>query len=253
MEPLEGRQLLSATHPVQKLVLDDQFNNFNPDNWGVYNGWSVGRSEINVANSVTTRRGVINVNVSTYDPNSPGTMLTGGELDGKQSYALGGRRNTFEYRYVVRARFSSPLVGGLVGGMFMYSTDQNASHDELDFEPTTDQGILSGSKTIDTNVFRSDGTTLYDPVTLPPHFSFTRWNVYEIDWTTSGIKWYIGGKLIRTESYVAKSRMRPIINLWAAQSAWDTAYDSSLQPTANPALAKTYSLQLDYVQVWSLT
>lgn len=251
IEALESRRLCSVGHHGQKLVLDDSFNTLNTTTWNVSGSWIQGRSDMNASNGVVVKDGVANLAVSTFDPTHPGSLVTGSELDSTTSYSL-GQNGAKGFRYVVRAKFSS-LQRGLVGGIFTYSQNPDVSHDELDCEALSNQGALAGSKTIDANIFRTDGSVSYRPMRLPRNFSFTKWHTYEIRWTTGGTKWLIDNKLMRASTYVARSPMIPIINFWAADASWTSAYSADLKPVTDQGQAQTSTLQIDRVQVWALT
>lgn len=82
---------------------------------------------------------------------------------------------------------------GIVSSFILQSDDL----DEIDWE-----WIGSSGSSVQTNFFGKGNTTTYDRSYVSDVASPSeQWHTYTLDWTSSAIKWYIDGILIRTVNY----------------------------------------------------
>jgi hypothetical protein len=207
-------------------------------------GTYVGRTQFRVSQSSalpTESSGAALITLETYNPT--GFSLYGTDLIANPSFSSGGGLDV-----VVRARMDAPVRRGAVTGMFLYDLKPGSStlHDEVDFE-------LLGNHpdAVQTNVYANEPLGGGHPVSSTyASGTVAEYHDYEIKWTPSDVTWYVDGSRVRTETvHVPSGPMHLHLNMWAPDSGWAEAYDSSLQPTDTPAGNDVLVASVDSVRV----
>lgn len=213
----------------------------------------------------TVANGRLHLTLETYNPSArrPGDSFWGTEV---QTTAF--RRETglsVKARVRVRANGvdasnrSVPLPGGLVVGIFLYTSDSCGSRllsrrDEIDFELLSND-IVASRRRVLTNVFPNS------PFSFPGVFRFvtqsgldlTAWNDVEIRWLLDRTQWYLNGVLVREEfSALPTGDMTVRLNFWAPDSTFASAYSPALRPASFAAANTTWTCEVDWVEVCSL-
>ena len=192
--------------------------------------------------------------LSTYNPFDPGAAFFGTDMITKRNFARGGG-----LRMTTRMRVDAPTAaqGGMVAAPFLYDVQRENPpgtlvRDEIDHELITNLSTGATPHNTFTNVwndgnFASGGSGAF--ISNPAGFNLTAFHDYRTDWTPTGVKYYIDGTLVRTEtSVVPDDPMRAHWNFWAPDNSFAAAFNAGLTPTATSPGA-TYKLELDRVQI----
>jgi len=166
-----------------------------------------------------------NLVISIDSHNPEGNSFLAGELISNQVFAVDKG-----IHIIVRARMSTPLRPGVVGGLFLYglAPGSHTLHDEIDFE------LLSNKPdAVQTNIYGNeplgDGHVQFIPYQTG---ALTDFHNYEIKWTPTQVSWLIDGKLVRTTTdHIPTGPMQLYFNIWAPDFHWLAAYSAALQPT----------------------
>ncbi|BCM92078.1 hypothetical protein IAD21_03957 [Abditibacteriota bacterium] len=181
--------------------------------------------------------------------------------------------------FQARMRMSNPERGGLVGSFFLFGQKGNfggnppLSFDEIDHEVLTN-GVNANPPYTWTNTYNDfrvpqtgvpSGDSYTDPTKTiglaeptTTGYAAGNWNVYRVVWRAGQVQWFINDQLIRTETsgVVPDDALGVRFNMWAATAppaGWAAAFDDTLKPANTLADNKTYSLDVDWVRVKSLS
>ena len=247
--------LLCAMHRAEAAepFLHDEFDGPTVDagQWHIPTGRAsgdgtfVGRTQFRVTQDSPPPSivgGNLVIPIETYNPRE-GSFL-GTELITNRAFPLGEG-----LAVVVRAKMSTPLHPGVVGGIFLYAMDaENPElHDELDFELLTNR-----PDRVQTNIYGNEplgiGHVKFIPYETGP---MTDFHVYEMQWRPKQVSWLIDGKLVRTTtSHIPSRAMSFHLNAWAPDANWPHGYNAAIQPSRSPAAnAVVGSLIVDSVTI----
>lgn len=190
--------------------------------------------------------GIINglavVNLDTYNPT--GQSFYGTDLITNRDFTIGNG-----LIFTIRAKFKSPIPGGIVGGIFLYDlTGTGTNHDEIDFELVSNR-----PNEIQTNFYSNEPLGAGHPMFSSITGSITDFHTFVVKWSRDQIIWMIDGINIRTiNANIPDRPMHFHLNIWAPDEGWAEGYNSNLQYTTSPELNNTYSLLVDFVKVDSV-
>lgn len=214
-------------------LLHDDFNrpSVDPTLWHIPtftasgDGTFVGRTQFRVTQESglpAISDGQLVIPIESYNPKEPSFLA--GELISNRTFSAGKGIDI-----TVRARMSSPLRPGIVGGLFLYALapGSNTLHDEIDFE------LLSNvPDKVQTNIYGNEPLGIGHVEFIPyRNGSIGDFHDYEIKWTPKAVSWLIDGRLVRTVTDNIPVRpMRLHLNLWAPDPAWPGGYSAAIQP-----------------------
>jgi endo-1,3-1,4-beta-glycanase ExoK len=161
----------------------EPFNRLDTGKWYLSNGWTNGRHQACAwdSNLVQTKNGRLVLKL-TDRPNR------------ERDSSCAELRTTKTLGYgLYEARIRSASGPGLVTAMFTYTGPQrNNPHDEIDFE-------FVGRKpdTVQINYFTS-GKSKDGYYADTPQNASEQFHDYAFEWSETGVRWYIDGKLVRT-------------------------------------------------------
>lgn len=185
--------------------------------------------------------------LSTYNPKSvpANSSFLGAQISTIEKWGLA---NYDSVAFEASVLSPTGMPGGGVTSMFSYNllSANPFLHDEIDFEFASNwwQGANEG---INTNVYINSNNGI-DKV-IPSSIDFSQWITFRIEWSASGINWYVNGTSIRTESQVPKSDMSLVFNFWAPDPGWGWAYNGNLNPSGAPGTQWTYQVKWAKVYV----
>ena len=220
--------------------------------WDIGSKTQFGNAPLFYSESGTTFASLI---MDTYNPQSPGSKVLGTEIWSQQKFDVG---NGIEFEARVRALDVTP---GQICSYFTYDGGRSKGKwvsDEIDIEIVTTKPqyevlFTSWNDWVDGSNNYGDGIHHLGEYLSIPGYNYQDWNVYKFRWYTDRVEWYVNGNLVNTHTSPVPDRATPIrANFWAAGSEWAEAYDSSLQPTANPASNVRYYYDIDYIKVTRL-
>lgn len=190
--------------------------------------------------------GAIHFRLDTYS--RKGHLLIGDQLVSRKKVFV---KTGLEVRF--RARLNSPIVGGIIVGLFIYGSSANShgENDEVDFEILSND-LIHRRNRIQTNVYHNekDGVGKSSFCDLPKGHKLAGWHTYEMRVLPKYVNWYVDGHRIRTErNDVPKGPFLVVMNFWAADKGWHSAYDSRLKPTKNPCGNREYSMDVSSILV----
>lgn len=184
--------------------------------------------------------------LSTYNPQSQpaASAFLGAQISTIQQWGLAS------YSAVAfEASVLSPvnMPGGGVTSFFTYNllSADPFLHDEIDFEFSSNWW-KGANEAINTNIYVASNNGI-DQV-LASAVDFSQWITFRIEWSATGINWYINGNLFRTATQVPQSDMSMVFNFWAPDPGWGWAYNGSLNPSGAPGTQWTYQVQ--WAKVW---
>ncbi|WP_197525905.1 glycoside hydrolase family 16 protein [Pseudobythopirellula maris] len=205
------------------------------------------------------------IELDTYNPLDPGNAFYGTDLLTKTNFARAGG-----LRWEARMRFRDGLPGGLVGAGFLYDVQRQDPpnsgvlvRDEIDHELLSNVAQGPAPQSTFTNVWNDGpftgptsggiGETI-NTSSVSGGFDLTDFHDYRIDWLPARVDYYIDNTLVRRETgVVPDDPMKSHFNLWAPDEGFGAAFNSGLQPTANPANNQTYTLEVDSVHIERLS
>ena len=197
---------------------------------------------------------VTEIYLDTYSPIDPGNQFLGTDLLTKRNFARGGGLS-----FEARMRLAPSTPGGLVNGFFLFDTQRDVPpgsgdfvRDEIDWELISNQTVGTATQDPFSN-FWNDGTfasagdgRFHDVAGL----NLTEFQTYRVDWTPQSIKWFVNNDLVRTQTTdVPDDPMKLHFNFWAPDTDFTAAFNSALQPTADPMLNQQFAVQVDHVEV----
>ncbi|MBV5304695.1 MAG: Ig-like domain-containing protein, partial [Chlorobium sp.] len=224
------------SNPLSSTVWD--YNHWQPTNNPSYYGRTQQRQSLPEVSD-----GYLHLKLDTYNPT--GYSFFGSEAITKQTFSNANGGIVFE----VKAHFENPLVGGIVGGMFLYSPNSGSIHGEIDFETVSNR-----LNEIQTNIYANEalgaGHPEFDAITG----SLTDDHVYRAEWYQDAVLWFVDGKLIREEkTYIPTQPMALHFNIWTPGQEWSEGYNSALNPVNSAAANTSYDFDIDYVCVTQLS
>ena len=234
---------------AQVTVFYDDFGTMNSAFWHIptwvssTDGTYVGRTQFRCTQNAplpSVANSEVSINLDTYNPT--GFSFYGTDLISNRSFLPGNG-----LVFTIHARMKTPIVGGLVGGIFSYDLTTPGNHDEIDFEL-----VSNHMNSVSTNVYSDqplgvgvpDSSALIDPITSN--------HIYVIEWLPNQINWFVDGTLVRTEGMTVDGAMHFHLNLWVPATDWSYAYNAALQPVSSLSANTTYSMLVDLVQIDSL-
>jgi len=183
----------------------------------------------------------VSIDLDTYNPT--GFSLYGTDLISNRTFLPGNG-----LVITVRAKMKTPIIGGIVGGIFSYNLTTPGNHDEIDFELLTNQ-----LNSVHTNVYSDQPLGVGHPDSSTVTNPITQYHTYTITWLQNEVTWAIDSIIIKTETtLIPDNPMHFHLNLWAPATDWPSAYNAALQPVSSSSTNTTYSMLVDYVQVDSL-
>ena len=252
-----------STANAQNTILNEQFNGDAVDTSiftfsGSGDESFFGRTQLNSPqlpgpfDSPTVADGVLQLELNSYNPFSPGSFFLADEIRTIQQFAP-TRDNGLSFE--TRARFvddaTNPLSPGLIGGAFLFGVDTTSNplvRDEVDFE------LLSNTPrdSIFTNIFNDDGFTSAGnfQVANVPGLDLTEFNDFRIDTRLGSTQFFVNDQLIRndvTDLAVDPQDFR--LNINAQGPAFGAAFSSLIQPTSDPAQNETFIFEVDSLVV----
>lgn len=185
----------------------EPFNKIDTSRWYLSDGWTNGRYQSCAwdANHVQAKDGRLVLKLSDRANRERNTSCA--ELRTTKTLGYG----------LYEARIRSAAGPGLVTAMFTYiGPRQNQPHDEIDFEFV---GRKSG--TVQINYFTSgkskDGYYADTPADASEQFHH-----YAFEWSETGVRWYIDGKLVRTAAgNTPKHAGHLFFSLWSGSQMLD--------------------------------
>ncbi len=245
--------VLCGSAPVaqaQQTIFEDNFNSINTNVWDVHDSsWFIQRTRFGKMPSILTESGTTfaRFGLDTYNPAYPGIQTLGTELWSKQSFRMG---SGVEFEARVRG---TNIPRGAVYAFFTYKQRDFGSDDdqeEIDFEFI---GNFINSPPDAEKVWLNIWNGRVDDRPNQPGvlgLRQTEWNTFTMRWTNAKVEWLVNNVVVRTETEVMPDDfMNLCFNIWAPDSSWNTSFDASLQPTANPANNQNYYFDVDYVRV----
>jgi endo-1,3-1,4-beta-glycanase ExoK len=202
----------------------DEFDRIDYKRWYVSNGWVNGNHQGCTWSSDQVRTANGRLQLRLTKAKNPLRDYKCAEIRTYASLGYG----------LYEARIRTTAGAGLNSAMFTYSGPPLTKvHDELDFE-----FLGKSPNQVQTNfwVNGSGGKEKNLPV---PGGAASAFNNYAIDWSPAGIKWYINGKLVRSETG-AKLPVTPgqfFLTLWSGSSGI-ADWLGKLPPTTKSAVAE---------------
>lgn len=206
----------------------------------------------------STDNNVAVLNLDTFSPVDPGNQFLGTDLITKRNFGRGGG-----LRMTTRMRVDATAAaqGGIVAAPFLFAItreDPNGTlvRDEIDHELLTNEADGGTPHRTLTNVW-DDGPfagagSAGDPVFInnAGGFDISQFHDYRTDWTPNGVKYYIDGALVRTETgAVPDDPMRAHVNFWVPDASFPAAFDGSLVPAATAGANTNFKLEVDRLEI----
>jgi Glycosyl hydrolases family 16/RTX calcium-binding nonapeptide repeat (4 copies) len=233
------------------VLFQDNFNKpLDPAQWEYPTGDSSFYGRTQQRDSLPeVSNGALHLELDTYNPNNGKhtPSFFGSEAITKQKFGLD---NGAGVAFVVKAHFVSPIVGGIVGGMFPFiNIGDTGKHDEIDFEALTND-VVHALNQIHTNVYANETLGGGHPITEPISSPLTDTHTYRIVWQPNQVRWLVDGKAVRTDTtHVPQHPMQLHLNIWAPSADWSQAYNAALQPTTNQPDNVKYFFDVNSVKV----
>lgn len=245
---------------AQVTVFSDEFNGpvLDTSKWGV-GDWQIGRAYLSNPPTFNQESGTTyaTLQLDTYNPNFPGTLLRGSELYTWTTFVLPkrwqGQGLQFESRVRVRTE-----TRGLVASSFTWGFQQTATttlSDEIDFEyltnlPTNQILLTTWNDWDYKKPVYNDNVHHSEVLVAVGGLNRNQWTTLQLRWMRDHTEWYVNGVLARsTRSAHATDPMSVRFNLWAPASTWAAAYDAGLQPALTPDQNRSYFYDVDYIRV----
>ncbi|MCX6823142.1 MAG: family 16 glycosylhydrolase [candidate division SR1 bacterium] len=207
---------------------------------GTYLGWTQMRCTQNSSlPSIANSR--VSINLDTYNPTG-GNSFYGTDLISLRTFAPGNG-----LIISVRARFQTPIVGGLVGGIFSFDTTTTGLHNEIDYELLSNQ-----LNYVHTNVYENEQLGYGHPDSSWTSTSITSDHLFVIKWYSDKVQWFVDGTLVRTETVIVPTAATHFhLNIWVPGQEWPSAFNPGLFPT-DSINNHTYTMLVDSVRVDSI-
>ncbi len=268
--------VLILTSPVLavSVVFSDDFDGDTLDaaKWSYQErNWPIGQTWFN--GPPTVSGGIATFTHHTYNPGDPGSSCLGQEIYSNNAFALGPG-----LQLEARVRVRSPVASGLVASFFGYmdkpmSTGLPMWSDEIDIEFLSNQinnpPETGGHRVVvaSWNDFGAPGSTWNDGVyhadanPVVPDLDLTEFNVFKVRWLSDSVEWYwdpdtVQGQdlypdvlIHKMSSVVPDEALTLRFNFWASTDGWPLAWDSTMQPTADPYGDIICYYDVDYVTV----
>ena len=235
-------------------IFYDDFNNtlVNSQLWHIptwvssTDGTYLGRTQFRCTQNATLPQAINSqayINIDTYNPT--GYSFYGTDLISNKAYTPGKG-----LIFTIRAKINSPVTGGIVGGIFLYdlTCSCGAIHDEIDFELLTND-----VNRVHTNIYSDEPLGTGHPDSLVIANPVTDYHTYVIKWLPTGVTWIVDDNIIRTGNISPTGPMHFHLNMWVPDIGWKSAYNGVLIPTLLAGSNQTYSMNVDWVKIDSLT
>jgi len=240
--------------PESSVLLKDEFSGSRVDSAKWYiptwvsstDGTFVGQTQFRCSQNSKLpliRGGDAIIALNTYNPT--GRSFYGTDLISKQTFEPG-------CMITVVAKLDSSMPEGIVGGIFLYKPPDgfgDTLHDEIDFE------LLSNDPDyIHTNVYGDEPLGTGHPDVQPyDSGSVFDYHLYQIEWLSYQISWFVDGDLIRTVNSIdydiPEGPMRMHFNAWVPDSHFTDAYNPNLDYTTSSGDDQEFSMNADYIVV----
>jgi hypothetical protein len=243
--------MTAAIMEIATLFADDFSSPLNPDEWD-YNHWQPGDSNPSFYGRTQQSQalplvsgGLMHLKLDTYNPtNGPVPSFFGSEVITKELFSPESGGVVFE----VQARLVN-LAGGIVGGIFSYSSSSSVAHDEIDFE-----ALSNLPDNIQTNIYHDEPLGAGHPRFHTISGDLSVDHTYRIEWFKDTILWYVDGQLIRQETgNIPQDPMALHLNIWAPGAEWSEAFNDALNPVASASLNTSYFFEIDSVHIGRLS
>jgi beta-glucanase (GH16 family) len=191
--------------------------------------------------------GMLRLQLDTFNPTArvPGDSFWGSEIVTRQLFERGGGLTIR-----ARVRLVPPVLPGMVGSLFSYTT-RGGVRDEIDFELITNDGAR-GDRRILTNAFDDDPFSVAGQprfATLPGP-DLTQFNELEIQWLPDRVRWLVNGTAVREETTrIPDEPMSVRLNFWAPSRDFADAFDDALTPVASANRNQSFFYEVDFVEV----
>ncbi|MEO1511989.1 MAG: glycoside hydrolase family 16 protein, partial [Planctomycetota bacterium] len=226
---------------------------FQPTGGGTFLGRTQMRPPPPQAPALEVSNGTLKLVLDTFNPTGVGTFW-GSEIRTLEVYEL-EEGLIFE----TRSRLLPGTSGGILGSLFMYTTDQQV-RDEIDFEILSNDIGFSPTSRVLTNVFVDDdfsqpGASSFRSV---PNLDITQFNDYRIEWYPDRIDWYINDALVRRDTVNVPDGVVPgtvfdptriHLNTWAPDQFFSVAFNAALQPAASQGQNQRFTYEVDRVEI----
>jgi len=252
--------LASQVPAFAQVVFTDDFTGptLDTSKWGV-GDWQLGRAYLSNPPTFNQENGITyaTLQLDTYNPNFPGTLLRGAELYTWTTFALPKRWQGQGLQFEARVRVRSE-TRGLVASSFTWGFQQTSTttlSDEIDFEYLTNlpsnQILLTTWNGWDyKKPVYNDGVHHSEALVTVGGLNRNAWTTLQLRWLKDRTEWYVNGVLARsTRSAHANNPMSARFNLWAPASSWTAAYDPGLQPALTADRNISYFYDIDYFRV----
>ncbi len=224
------------------LFTDDFSSTLNTAHWD-FNQWANGGSfygrtqQRQALPSVSD--GQLHLKLDTYNPT--GYSFLGSEAITKEIFSTETGGISFE----IKAHFENTVVGGIVGGMFSYTTNSGGLHDEIDFE-----ALSNLPNQIQTNIYANEPLGAGHPEFDPIASAVTADHTYRIEWFENALRWFVDGQLVRVQIDNSPQHPQALhLNIWAPASDWAEAFSAALNPVTNARANTAYFFDIDSVRV----
>ena len=203
--------------------------------------------------------GTLKLRLQTFNPfgSAAGNLFLGDEIRTRQIFAPTADAGL---SYSIRSRIvndsNGPLQGGLVGGMFTFGLDPNfpnpPERDEVDIELLSNLPDSVLANVFDDEGFNSGG----DNGRLAPvsGLDITEFNDYRLEMTTTSIRFFVNDQLFHEDLVnLAIDPQDFRLNINAPDASFAAAFNSSLQPTANPDENEIFIFEVDSLVIRQLS
>jgi Ca2+-binding RTX toxin-like protein/beta-glucanase (GH16 family) len=217
------------------------FNHYAVVNNPSFLGQTQMRQELPVAEG-----GIARIRLDTW---LDGNAFSGSEAMTRQAFDVSGGGLAFEGKF----RFEQSQ-GGMIAGFFTYQdfppeADRNI-HDELDYEIFT-----AAPQNISTNPYAQDPQGPGHAISYPVDGGTQIWHDYRIEWLPDMVRWFVDGKLLRTDTDHVPSNPQVFdINLWGTPTNWGYPFsDPTFVPAASADQNQTFFFDVDSVKIERLS
>lgn len=263
-----------------KRLLRDDFNGpvLDASTWDVYTELqTLQRTRFGFTPQIVSEGGqsYARMRLESFNPNFVG-QFKGTEINSKRRFERG---NGLEMTARLRAPGLPPGIILAFFGIFdrftsLPARDETYNKDEIDFEVLTaqqEQFSPEARNRLYLNVWNDwnprnqfdegdedDSVRLNDDKTYgvakAPGYDYANFNIYTIRWFPDRTEFYVNGTLERTEREVKPDEDLSVhFNMWTGNPDFRVAYSAGLQPARTAAENKTYTFDVDYVEVRDLT
>ncbi|TMV92106.1 glycosyl hydrolase family protein [Thioclava sp. BHET1] len=219
-----------AQDSIRKTPLNETFQRLTPDFWYISDGWSNGAHQNCTWSRKAVGIGPDGLTLSYLPPATAGGKALCGEIQTKPRFLYG----TFE------ARIKTQVASGLNAAFFTYiGPVHNQPHDEIDFELLT---RYPSKVWVNRYVSGKDfGEGRLEDLSSPINEA---WHDFAFTWTPDSLRWYIDGKLVRSETQNIPSHpMKIYFSHWGTDTLtdWMGKFEMPAAPVVMQIKSLTYT------------